>query len=80
MACPVSAQERLRGWRCRGRPFGGRPRADLRVPLTGGRMGHNSGRDDVLSPRVSTASGWCYSARDGVAMAGMAAHDRWRQR
>jgi hypothetical protein len=57
MACPVFVQERLQGWRCRGFPFGGRPRADSRVPLVRGRTGHNSGRGDVLSPRVSTASG-----------------------
>jgi hypothetical protein len=57
MACPVSVQERLRGWRRRGRPFGGRLRAGSRVPLTGGRTGHSSERGDVLSPRTSTASG-----------------------
>jgi hypothetical protein len=57
MARPVSIQERLRGWRCRGRPFGVRPRADSRVPLTRGRTGHSSGHGDVLSPRVPTASG-----------------------
>jgi hypothetical protein len=57
MACPVSVQERLRGWRCRGCPFSGRPRADSRVPLTRGCTGHNSGCGDFLSPRVSTASG-----------------------
>jgi hypothetical protein len=57
MACPVSVQERLRGWRCRGCPFSGRPRADSRVPLTRGCIGHNSGCGDFLSPRVSTASG-----------------------
>jgi hypothetical protein len=55
IAWPVSVQERLRGWRCRGRPFGGRPRADSRVPLMGGRTGHNSGSGDVPSPRASTA-------------------------
>jgi hypothetical protein len=57
MACPVSIQERLRAWRCRGRPFGGRPRADSRVLLTGGRTGHSSRCGDVLSPHASTASG-----------------------
>jgi hypothetical protein len=57
MACPVSVQERLRGWRCRGCSFGGRPHANSRVLLTRGRTGHSSGRGDVLSPRVSTASG-----------------------
>jgi hypothetical protein len=57
MACPVSVQERLRGWRCRSLPFGVRPRADSRVSLTRARTGHNSGCSDVLSPRVPTASG-----------------------
>jgi hypothetical protein len=57
MVCPVSVQERLRGWRCRGCPFGGRPRADLRVPLTRGRTGHSSGCGDVMSPHVSTTPG-----------------------
>jgi hypothetical protein len=57
MACPVSIQERLRGSWCRGRPFGGRSRADSRVPLMGGRTGHSSRRGDVLSPRVFTALG-----------------------
>jgi hypothetical protein len=57
MARPVSVQERLRGWWRRGRPFGGRPRAGSRVPLTGGCTGHNSGRGDVLLPRASTTSG-----------------------
>jgi hypothetical protein len=54
MACPVSVQERLRGWRCRGRPFGGRPRTDLRVLLTGGRTRHSGRRGGVLSPRPPT--------------------------
>jgi hypothetical protein len=69
MVCPVSVQERLRGWRCRGPSFGGRPHVDSRVPLTGGCTRHSSRRGDVLSPRASTASGmamqcpgWC---RDG---------------
>jgi hypothetical protein len=57
MACHMSVQERLRGWWSRGRPFGGRPRADSRVPLTGGCTGHSSGHDNVLSLHVSTASG-----------------------
>jgi hypothetical protein len=69
MACPVSIQERLRGWRCRGRPFGGRPRADSRVPLTGGRTRHISGRGGVPSSHTPTAlgmmmqcSGWSHRA------------------
>jgi hypothetical protein len=69
MACPVSVQEWPRGWRCRGHSFGGRPHADSRVPLTGGRTRHSSGRGNVPSPRASTTSGmamqwpgWC---RDG---------------
>jgi hypothetical protein len=56
MACPVSVQERLRGWWCRGRPFGGRPHADSRVPLTGGRTRHSSERGGVLSPHAPTTS------------------------
>jgi hypothetical protein len=57
MACPISVQERLRGRRCRGCPFSGRPRADSRVPLTRGHTGHSSGCGDVLSLRVPTSSG-----------------------
>jgi hypothetical protein len=57
MACPVSIQERLQGWRCRGRLFGGHPRADSRVPLTGGRTRHSSGRGGVPSPHAPTALG-----------------------
>jgi hypothetical protein len=57
MACPISVQERLRGWRRRSLPFSRRPCADSRVQLTGGRTGHSSGRGGVLSPRASTASG-----------------------
>jgi hypothetical protein len=57
MASFVLVQERLRGWRYRGRLFGGRPCGDSRVPLTGGRTGHSSGRGDVLSPHGSTAPG-----------------------
>jgi hypothetical protein len=69
MVYPVSVQERLRGWRRRGCPFGGRPRADSRVSLTGGRTRHSSGRGNVPSPRASTASrmtmqwlGWLHRA------------------
>jgi hypothetical protein len=57
MACPVSVQERLRGWRRRILPFGRRPCADSRVQLTEGRTGHSSGRVGILSPRAPTASG-----------------------
>jgi hypothetical protein len=78
MACPVSVQERLRGWRCRGRSFGSRPHADSRVPLTGGRTGHSSRRGDVPSPRTSTALGMAMQSPDGVLMAGVAAQDRRR--
>jgi hypothetical protein len=56
MACSVSVQERLRGWRCRGRSFGGRPRANSRVPLTGGRRAHSSWRGSVLSSCTPTTS------------------------
>jgi hypothetical protein len=72
MACPVSVQEPLRRWRCRGRSFGGHPHADLMVPLTRGRTRHSSGRGNVLSPRTSTASrmalqcpGWRHGGGDG---------------
>jgi hypothetical protein len=65
MARPVSVQERLQGRRCGGCPFGVRPRADSRVPLTRGRTGHSSGCGDVLSPRVPTVSRWCCSGWDG---------------
>jgi hypothetical protein len=72
MACPISVQERLRGWRHRGRSFGGRPHADSRVLLTGGRTRRSSERGDVPSPRASTASGmvtqcpeWCRDGGDG---------------
>jgi hypothetical protein len=57
MACPVSVQERLRGWQCRSRPFGRRLCADSRVQLTGGHTGHSSGRGGVLSPRAPTTPG-----------------------
>jgi hypothetical protein len=57
MVCPVSVQERLRGWRRRSCPFGGCPRADSRVSVTRGRTRHNSGRGDVPSPRASTVLG-----------------------
>jgi hypothetical protein len=57
VACPVSVQERLRGWRCGSFFPGRRPYADLRVRLTGGRKVHNSRRGDVLSSRTPTASG-----------------------
>jgi hypothetical protein len=39
MARPVRVQERLRGRRCGGLPFGDRPCEDSRVPLTRGRTG-----------------------------------------
>jgi hypothetical protein len=57
MACPVSAQERLRGWQHRSFPFGRRPYADSRVQLTGGRKRHSSGRGSILSPGAPTVSG-----------------------
>jgi hypothetical protein len=72
MACPVSVQERLRGWRCRGRSFGDHPHADSRVSLTGGRTRHNNGCGDVPSPNASTTSEmamqcprWCHDGGDG---------------
>jgi hypothetical protein len=57
MACPLSVQEWLRGWRRRSFPFGRRPYADSRVQLMGGRKGHSSRRGGVLSPRTPTTSG-----------------------
>jgi hypothetical protein len=54
---PCVHPRQLRGWRCRGRPFGGRPCADSRVPLTGGPTRHISGRGGVPSPHAPTASG-----------------------
>jgi hypothetical protein len=54
VACPVSIQERLRGWRCRSRLFGCRPYIGSRVRLTGGRWAHNSRRGGVLSPHPPT--------------------------
>jgi hypothetical protein len=53
MACPVSVEERLRGW-CQGRPFGHCPYICLRVRLMGGHRAHNSWRGGVLSPRLHT--------------------------
>jgi hypothetical protein len=72
MAYPVSVQERLRGWRCRGRLFGRRPYIGSRVRLTGGHEAHNSQRGGVLSPRPPTVlgmvmqcPGWCWDGGDG---------------
>jgi hypothetical protein len=70
MACPVSVQERLRGWRCRDRLFGRRPYMDSRVWLTGGHGAHSSRCGGVLSPRAPTVlgmvmqcRGWCWGRR-----------------
>jgi hypothetical protein len=67
MSCPVSVQERLRGWRCRGRLFACRPYIGSRVRLTGGHGAHSSRRGGVLSPRPPTVlgmvmqcPGWCW--------------------
>jgi hypothetical protein len=65
MARPVSVQDRLRGWRRGSLPFGGRPRADSRVQLTGGHMEHSDGRGGVSPPCTS------HSVRDGAAVPGM---------
>jgi hypothetical protein len=68
MACPVSVQERLRGWRCRSFSFSHRPYTDARVQLTGGRKVHSSRRGGVLSPRTPTVSGvalQCLGCRRG---------------
>jgi hypothetical protein len=53
--CTSTGMEAHYSWICA--HTGGRPRADSRVPLMRGRMGHNSGCGDVLSPCVSTVSG-----------------------
>jgi hypothetical protein len=70
MVCPVSVYERLRGWRCRGRPFGRRPYIGSTVRLTGGHGAHSSWRGGVLSPRPATmlgmmmqCPGWCWGRR-----------------
>jgi hypothetical protein len=72
MVCPVSVQERLRGWRCRDFSFNRRPYIGSRVRLTGGRRAHSSRRGDVLSPRPPTVlemvmqcPGWCWDGGDG---------------
>jgi hypothetical protein len=57
VVCPISVQERLRGWRCGSFFHGRRPYADSRVRLTGGRKAHNSRRGGVLSSRTPTTSG-----------------------
>jgi hypothetical protein len=57
VACPVSVQERLRGWRCGGFPFGRRPYVGSRAQLTGSRREHSRWRGSVLSARTPTASG-----------------------
>jgi hypothetical protein len=57
MACPVSVQERLQGWRCKSFPFGRHACVISRVGLTEGRRLHSGGRGGVLSPRTPTASG-----------------------
>jgi hypothetical protein len=58
MACPVSVQERLRGWWRRGRPFGLHPYIGSRVRLTGGRRVHSSRRGGILSPRPPQCRIW----------------------
>jgi hypothetical protein len=72
VACPVSVQEQLRGWRCGSFFPGHRSYADSRVWLTGGRKAHSSRRGGFLSPCTSTASrvglqcpGWRRGGRDG---------------
>jgi hypothetical protein len=72
MACPVLAQEQLRGWLCGNFPFGRRSYADSRVRLTEDREVHSRGRGNVLSPRVPAAPGmaaqglgWLHSGGDG---------------
>jgi hypothetical protein len=72
LACPVSVQERLRGWRCKTFPFGRHACVISRVRLTEGRRLHSGGCGDVLSPHTPTASGMAlqcsgcrYSGGDG---------------
>jgi hypothetical protein len=72
VARPVVVQERLRGWWCRGRLSGCRPRAGSRVPSTGVRTRHSGRHGDVLSPCAPTVSGmssqcpaWRCSGGDG---------------
>jgi hypothetical protein len=57
MACPVSVQEQLRGWRRRGFSLGRRLGAGSRVRLTRGRRAHSSRRGGVSSLRTPTAQG-----------------------
>jgi hypothetical protein len=72
VAGPVLVQERLRGWWRGGCSSGCCPRADSRVPSTGGCTRHSSGCGDVLSLCALTASGmvlpcpeWRCSGKDG---------------
>jgi hypothetical protein len=72
MTRPVRVQERLRGWRRRGRLFEGCPCEDSRVLLTWGRTRHSGRRVGALSPHTSTASGmvmqwpgWRHDGGDG---------------
>jgi hypothetical protein len=72
VACPVSAQEWLRGWQCWSLLWSRRPYADSRVRLTGGRRAHNSWCGGVLSSRTLTTSRvvmqcsrWCWDGGDG---------------
>jgi hypothetical protein len=64
MVCPVPVQEWLRGWRCRGRPFGRRLYIGSRVRLTGGRRAHSSWRAASCRPVP-------HSVGDGDAVPGM---------
>jgi hypothetical protein len=68
MACPVSVQERLKGWWCRDFSFSRRPYIGFRVRLTGGRREHSNRRGGVLSPCPPPP----HSVGDGDAVLGMA--------
>jgi hypothetical protein len=57
MACLVSVQERLRGWRCGIFSSGRRACVSSRVGLTEGQRSHSGGRGDVLSSWTPTAPG-----------------------
>jgi hypothetical protein len=77
MACLVSVQDRLRGWRCESFFPGRRACVISSVGLTEGRRSHSGGRGCVLSSGLPQRRGWCCSARDGGMVAGMAALGRW---
>jgi hypothetical protein len=56
-ACPVSVQERIRGWQCGSFSSGRCACVSSRVGLTEGRRSHSGRRGDVLSSWTPTAPG-----------------------